>query len=694
MNVDKEDHIVAKETIAHDLGVPALILDEQGTIVDVNDAARSLFDLESSASPRFSSAKDHPAVVSSDASKDPKTSSIVGKLVWDVLQYDDEDDDFLNDSMTSTNDGGRDSVVVVVSEDEAFASDASGSDDDDDDEEFKLEKTGRGAPTKLAEQGLRRPTQYESLFRGWMSPRAAEASRSLVEQRLRSGARRRRAIAATHKSERTEFVVHSVRLRKSNGTQGFVLICEDVTPLFELDVQKRLLSQICHEARNKLAPAAHVLESLLGIADDVKAAATTTNRTLEDDLRGMRDDIVLSLGLLQETETLITTRLQLHRVLSGTYDTEKNTQVVDVYELMRERVTISGTLAVRGVTVKVQVQQTSSSSPIMLNDDDDDGIQNVDARLDTYLFKHLANNLLSNSLKHTTRGEVVLTFYGETNDHLVFGVRDDGHGVATHVAERLFVEEVTTGAERGVGLGLVSSRQFARAVGGDLWLHSTKVCTPTDPNGGSDFRFQLPGRVVVSSNYSPPKSKPRELETTVLSEEEDESTEFTLAQSPFHTTDVYLVEDSDLIRRTMIGKLTKLTTTWACHWRFHEFATVEAIIEVLPSVTRRTNVIVFVDENLDSAGGYITGSDLIKQLTGIPNFYGTMFSVSGDPFISQKHIDMGAHLALGKPLPANTKLAHIILDCLAKRSSPDASSSSSSSSSSETDDDQAIWTPE
>eukprot|EP00635_Sarcinochrysidales_sp_CCMP3193_P013578 CAMPEP_0118914206 /NCGR_PEP_ID=MMETSP1166-20130328/14649_1 /TAXON_ID=1104430 /ORGANISM="Chrysoreinhardia sp, Strain CCMP3193" /LENGTH=1125 /DNA_ID=CAMNT_0006853775 /DNA_START=83 /DNA_END=3460 /DNA_ORIENTATION=+ len=883
INADESDSVVAKETIAHDLGVPAFVLDDQGRIVDVNDAARTLFfenvnggenddendddDLrdhrvddpkqqqkddhdtnpraannngkEAAANGKEAAAlkerrlqkKQHNAEENSSGTL--QQQEIVGKLVWDVLHYDDDDvvvdhplseeEDHHTLLSEQSSSASGDATIIDVAETTAVTSprgDPAATSSSSEKHSFRsAASSSSGAAPPTMNTG-----EYKSMF-ALLSPREAqERQRALVEKRLCSG-RRRRAMAATHKSERTEFVVHAVRLRQTDGSQRFVLICEDVTPLFELDVQKKLLSQICHEARNKLAPAVHVLESVLGLADDAKRRLPSLRRTprkavapkgsggehdkdtkarrffdepvavdrdedrasfasasasasastsasassssekkaqasskchgsgaaaggafgkqqqqqqqqtwrLEKeasssslispcsaassqrgcdkgcalgDLASIRDEVVLSLALLQETETLITTRLQLHRVLSGTYDTQKNTQVVDVDDLLRERAQISGTLAVDGVRVGVEI---FDDAPGLEGGSDAD---NLSARLDTFVFRHLANNLLSNSLKHTTRGDVVLRFYGETpRGMLLFGVRDDGHGVATHVAERLFLEEVTTGAERGVGLGLVSSRQFARAVGGDLWLESTKVCTPEDPQGGSDFRFLLPGNLVAppecrgsntaslaakasSSRQSTPSGHQGSTLGGTTPGGNNNNNKFSsvvekgggghshsshhhqmaVVEAPpaaFQRADVYVVEDSALIRRTMVTKFTKVSSSWGCEWTFHEFATVEAIIEVLPDLQRRPNVIVAVDENLDSAGGYLTGTDLVKQLVGSGNkrkdFLGTILSVSGDPFVSQRHLDLGAHLALGKPLPPNAKLASILLNCLDKR---------------------------
>lgn len=425
------------------------------------------------------------------------------------------------------------------------------------------------------------------------------------------------------------FVASVARLRQTDGSARFLVICEDQTPAMELEIQKKLLLQICHEARNTLTPASGVLERMLGTCGGF------------EDLQAMRGDVAMALTLLQETECLITSRLQLHRVLTGTYDTSANTQIVDVEALIRARVGVAAANA--GPAVRFVAEAP----------------EGIAVQLDTLCFRHLANNCLSNARKHTTTGDVVFEFLGPRDDGtLCFAVRDQGHGIAPHVLPRLFREEITTSAERGVGIGLVSSRQFARAVGGDLWLEGTVCCTTDEPTGGgSDFRFALPGRVIPTSAVS---AKPW------VSYPEDE----TLALDAIRQAHVYVVEDSDLIRKTTVAKMGKLAAKWRCCWTFHEHPTVEAILPTLDAIKGNPDAIVIVDENLQAAGGQLRGTDLILKLTQIA-FGGIILSVSGDPAVSRSHLQLGAHLAIGKPLPTLGNLSSSILDCLkAHKASP------------------------
>jgi two-component system sensor kinase FixL len=63
-------------------------------------------------------------------------------------------------------------------------------------------------------------------------------------------------------------------------------------------------------------------------------------------------------------------------------------------------------------------------------------------------------------------------------------VRDNGPGIAPHLADRMF-EPMTTSKHEGLGLGLSISQGIIESHGGRLWLQSGKP-------GQTEFRFSLP----------------------------------------------------------------------------------------------------------------------------------------------------------------------------------------------------------
>ncbi|MDH4320468.1 MAG: response regulator [Desulfobulbaceae bacterium] len=113
-------------------------------------------------------------------------------------------------------------------------------------------------------------------------------------------------------------------------------------------------------------------------------------------------------------------------------------------------------------------------------------------------------NLLSNGLKFTERGEVVLTIanVGATAGvvRIAFTVRDTGIGITPEQQARLFepfeqADSSTTRKFGGTGLGLAITRQLVELMGGELTVESSL-------GPGSVFRFELPFAVVAEAEES------------------------------------------------------------------------------------------------------------------------------------------------------------------------------------------------
>lgn len=356
---------------------------------------------------------------------------------------------------------------------------------------------------------------------------------------------------------------------------------------------------------DRYTAAAAILEQILTLA--AKPA-----QRVKAELTALHYDIVMSLALIHEVDMLVQTRLDLYRLSSGRYDTRQNTQTVGCFALLQSRVNAAGALANKGVSFDFTLPDTSGTG------------REFCIQVDTYVWAHIAQNFLSNARKHTLEGSVSLHFLGEFDGMLHFAVVDTGFGIPPHVATQLFREEVTTGTERGVGLGLVSCQKFAQAIGGDCWLHSTKVRT-AESAGGTEFRFCLPGCIVASNSNA---KEAGHVDVAAISS----------------ISDVFVVEDSCLIRKTIITKLKHAAKAADCSWRFHEHATVESVLPSVPHFAGRADVIITVDQNLDSAGGCLKGSDLIRTLQ-VHSFNGIVISATGDATLANQHIELGADLA-------------------------------------------------
>jgi PAS domain S-box-containing protein len=98
-------------------------------------------------------------------------------------------------------------------------------------------------------------------------------------------------------------------------------------------------------------------------------------------------------------------------------------------------------------------------------------------------------NLVSNALKFSTKGHVVVRVETAANDaaELRFSVKDQGIGMTPEQAASLFrpftqADTSTTRKYGGTGLGLAISRQLVEMMGGRIWVESA-------PGQGSTFHF-------------------------------------------------------------------------------------------------------------------------------------------------------------------------------------------------------------
>jgi signal transduction histidine kinase/CheY-like chemotaxis protein len=100
---------------------------------------------------------------------------------------------------------------------------------------------------------------------------------------------------------------------------------------------------------------------------------------------------------------------------------------------------------------------------------------------DPHRLRQIVNNLISNAIKFTPRGDIRLEVETEAapegGRRLRLSVRDQGEGIATDAMARLFAPFAQGSTEvartyGGTGLGLTVSRDLARLMGGDLTAQS------------------------------------------------------------------------------------------------------------------------------------------------------------------------------------------------------------------------------
>jgi signal transduction histidine kinase/CheY-like chemotaxis protein len=124
---------------------------------------------------------------------------------------------------------------------------------------------------------------------------------------------------------------------------------------------------------------------------------------------------------------------------------------------------------------------------------------------DVTRLRQILVNLVSNAVKFTSSGEVILTVqpFADASQYpcLHFVVRDTGCGIPEDRLDRLFqsfsqVDASTTRKHGGTGLGLAISKRLTELMGGNIWVES-------ELGKGSAFQFTIPQTLPPEPEEAP-----------------------------------------------------------------------------------------------------------------------------------------------------------------------------------------------
>ena len=112
-------------------------------------------------------------------------------------------------------------------------------------------------------------------------------------------------------------------------------------------------------------------------------------------------------------------------------------------------------------------------------------------RIDAGELEQVLVNLLRNAIQASPRGAAVGVGACDTRGGVAITVSDEGEGVRTDAAARIFDPFFSTKGSAGTGLGLTVSLGIVRGYGGDISVSSV-------PGEGTTFEVLLPGESPIS----------------------------------------------------------------------------------------------------------------------------------------------------------------------------------------------------
>ena len=116
--------------------------------------------------------------------------------------------------------------------------------------------------------------------------------------------------------------------------------------------------------------------------------------------------------------------------------------------------------------------------------------ENIQVFADEKMLLSILQNLVSNAIKHSIKGEGVTVAAKQTEDMILVQVKDTGIGMSKKIQEKLFIPQMADllnarKDDKGAGIGLLLVKGFVEKNGGEIYFESVK-------GEGSSFYFTLP----------------------------------------------------------------------------------------------------------------------------------------------------------------------------------------------------------
>jgi PAS domain S-box-containing protein len=152
---------------------------------------------------------------------------------------------------------------------------------------------------------------------------------------------------------------------------------------------------------------------------------------------------------------------------------EFNLQKIDIHKMICE---ISDTMKSMAEIKDISLEATLKEGFIIIADEN--------------MIKTILRNFISNAIKFTNQGGKIIVSARRTTEEVVITVADNGVGMTEEIKNNLFSlntgsPSIGTANEKGTGLGLIISKEFAEKHGGHLEVESR-------PGNGSIFSLTLP----------------------------------------------------------------------------------------------------------------------------------------------------------------------------------------------------------
>ncbi|WP_299270615.1 ATP-binding protein [uncultured Psychrosphaera sp.] len=263
----------------------------------------------------------------------------------------------------------------------------------------------------------------------------------------------------------------------------------------EVNQRTQQLEQLAQKAvdanQSKSAFVANISHEIRTPLNGISGMLELINKDLLTDKQ--TNYIKLAKSSISNLSVLINDLLNLSKIEAGKLDIE-----LDEFNLTQTISAVIETMSIRCMekNIDLQFDWSNIEHELLVSDD--------------YRFQQVLINLISNAIKFTDKGTILVnakTIINNANSELVdcvITVQDSGLGMTEDEQEKLFqpFTQATAGTDKqygGTGLGLSISKKLVKLLGGSINVKSTL-------NKGSTFTFSIQSKLIknqISPLFSP-----------------------------------------------------------------------------------------------------------------------------------------------------------------------------------------------
>lgn len=264
---------------------------------------------------------------------------------------------------------------------------------------------------------------------------------------------------------------------------------------------------------------------------------------------------------------------------------------------------------------------------------------------DEMRIKQVINNIMTNAIKYTDEGSVVLKVWFEDNGRtdeeskrqiidMKISVKDTGRGISQEKINKLFesfqrLDEAAVHEIEGTGLGLSIVKGLLDMMGGSIEVES-------EPGKGSDFRCTIPQQVVVSEPVS-----------EVINEKKQNRSDSKWSKERFTAPDaVVLAVDDNRVNLTVLRGLLKRTQV--------QVETAEGGAQAVEKASKKAYHMIFMDHMMPDVDG-VEALKRLKSMKDNESKNAVVIALTANAMIGmrEKYLEEGFDDYLSKPIDSD-----------------------------------------